>query len=163
MSGKPPEDKSVRGAAEQRSTGERRTRTLHALLQANWTPRRRGARRKSDTGFAAIDWHDSRWLAVAMLIVILSCVDAFLTVTLLANGAYEANPVMAALLDGSPHAFALAKVGLTSLGVVLLTAVVRARAFGRMPVGVVLYTALLGYATLVAYEYWLCDHHILGP
>jgi hypothetical protein len=49
------------------------------------------------------------------------------------------------------------------LGVVLLTAVVRARAFGRMPVGVVLYTALLGYATLVAYEYWLCDHHLLGP
>jgi hypothetical protein len=163
MSGKPPENKSVAGAAEQRTTGERRSRTLHALLQGNRTPRRRDTRRQSDAGFAAIDWHDSRWLAVALLIVILSCVDAFLTVTLLANGAYEANPVMAALLDGSPHAFALTKIGLTSLGVVLLTAVARARAFGRMPVGIVLYTVLLGYATLVAYEYWLCDHHILGP
>jgi len=26
-----------------------------------------------------------------------------------------------------------------------------------------LYSVLLGYATLVAYEYWLCDHHLLGP
>ena len=163
MLGKPPENKPVADAAEQRTTDERRNRTLHALLQGNWTPRRRGARRQSDAGFAAIDWHDARWLAVALLIVILSCVDAFLTVTLLANGAYEANPVMAALLDGSPYAFALTKIGLTSLGVVLLTAVARTRAFGRMPVGIVLYTVLLGYATLVAYEYWLCDHHLLGP
>jgi hypothetical protein len=49
------------------------------------------------------------------------------------------------------------------LGVVLLTVVARARAFGRVPVGVLLYTVLLVYATLVAYEYWLCDHPVLGP
>jgi len=163
MSGKSPENKSAETAAEQRRTAERRTRTWQALLQGNLTPRRRDMRRKSDAGFAAIDWHDSRWLAVALLIVILSCVDAFLTLTLLANGAYEANPVMAAFLDGSPQVFALAKIGLTSSGVLLLTAVARTRAFGRVPVGVVLYTVLLGYATLVAYEYWLCDHHVLGP
>jgi len=30
-------------------------------------------------------------------------------------------------------------------------------------VGFVLYSMLIGYATLVAYEYWLCDHHLLGP
>jgi len=163
MSGESPESEPLRAAAEQRSTGERRIRTLQALLQGNRTPRRRGVRRKADTGFAAIDWHDSRWFAVALLIVILSCADAFLTLRLLADGAYEANPFMAALLDGSPHSFALAKIGLTSIGVILLAAVARARAFGRIPVGVVLYTVLLGYATLVAYEYWLCDHHLLGP
>jgi len=166
MSGEPPEHNFPPNDAERRSSGERRTRTLQALLQGNLTPRRRDVRRKSYAGFAAIDWHDARWLTVALLIVILSCVDAFLTLTLLANGAngaYEANPVMAALLDGSPHAFAFAKIGLTSLGVVLLTVVARARAFGRVPVGVLLYTVLLGYATLVAYEYWLCDHPVLGP
>lgn len=163
MSGESPENKLVRAAVEQRGTGERRIRTLRALLQGNWTPRRRGMRRNLDAGFAAIDWHDSRWFAVALLIVILSCADAFLTLRLLEDGAYEANPVMAALLDGSPHGFALAKIGLTSIGVILLTMVARARAFGRIPVGVVLYTVLLGYATLVAYEYWLCDHQFLGP
>jgi Domain of unknown function (DUF5658) len=163
MSADSPENKSVRAAAEQRGTGERRIRTLHALLQGNWTPRRRSMRRRVDAGFAAIDWHDSRWFAVALAIVVLSCADAFLTLRLLEDGAYEANPVMASLLAGSPHGFALVKIGLTSVGVILLTAVARTRAFGRIPVGVVLYTVLLGYATLVAYEYWLCDHHFLGP
>jgi hypothetical protein len=163
MAGELPEKQSTQATAEQRGIGERRSRTLRALLQGNWTPRRRAMRRKLDAGFAAIDWHDSRWFAVALLIVILSCADAFLTLRLLEDGAYEANPFMAALLEGSPHGFALAKIGLTSLGVVLLTMVARTRAFGRIPVGVVLYTVLLGYVTLVAYEYWLCDHQLLGP
>jgi hypothetical protein len=150
-------------AAERRARAERRQRTLRALLHGNLQPRRRDARRGTDAGFAAVDWHQSRWLAVAVLIVVLSCADAFFTLTLLADGADEANPVMATLLDGSPHWFALAKIGLTSMGVILLTVVARTRAFGRIPVGVVLYFVLGIYATLVAYEYWLCDHHLLGP
>jgi len=149
--------------AERRASVERRTRTLRALFQGSLKPRRLDARRDTDAGFAAVDWHQSRWLAVALLIVVLSCADAFFTLTLLADGAYEANPVMATLLDGSAHWFALAKIGLTPLGVILLTVVARTRAFGRIPVGAVLYTVLVGYATLVAYEYWLCDHHLLGP
>ena len=150
-------------AAERRARVERRKRILRSLLRGSLQPRRRDARRGTDAGFAAVDWHQSRWLAVALLIVILSCADAFFTLALLADGAYEANPVMATLLDGSPHWFALAKIGLTSMGVIVLTVVARRRAFGRVPVGVVLYTVLVVYATLVAYEYWLCDHYLLGP
>ena len=149
--------------AERRASVERRTRTLRALFQGSLKPRRLDARRDTDAGFAAVDWHQSRWLAVALLIVIFSCADAFFTLTLLDDGAYEANPFMARLLDGAPHWFALAKIGLTSVGVILLTVVARTRAFGRVPVGFVLYAVLLGYATLVAYEYWLCDYHLLGP
>jgi hypothetical protein len=156
------EDPSTPPGIERR-TGERRTRTLRALLRGSLAPRRRGLRRARDAGFAAIDWHESRWLAVALSIVVLSCADAFFTLRLIADGADEVNPVMASLLAGAPLWFGLAKIGLTSLGVILLTVVARARAFGRIPVGVVLYTGLAGYATLVAYEYWLCDHYLLGP
>jgi hypothetical protein len=148
---------------ERRGTPERRTRTLRALVHGSLNPRRHSLRRATDAGFAAVDWHQSRWLAVALLIVVLSCADAFYTLTLLADGADEVNPVMATLLAGAPLWFGLAKIGLTSLGVILLTVFARTRAFGRIPVGVVLYTVLFGYATLVAYEYWLCDHHLLGP
>jgi hypothetical protein len=70
---------------------------------------------------------------------------------------------MATFLDGSLWGFALVKIGLTSLGVVLLTALARARAFGRFSVGMALYTVLLVYAVLVAYEYWLCEHCAIGP
>jgi hypothetical protein len=157
------EIRSAQSAAERRAAVERRTRTLRALLYGSFRPRRRDSRRDKDVGFAAVDWHQSRWLAVALLIVIFSCADAFFTLTLLDDGAYEANPFMATLLDGAPHWFALAKIGLTSVGVILLTVVARTRAFGRVPVGFVLYAVLLGYATLVAYEYWLCDHPALGP
>jgi hypothetical protein len=145
------------------SSADRRTRTVRALLYGSIKPGRYDARRGTDAGFAAVDWHQSRWLAVALLIVVLSCADAFFTLILLADGAYEANPVMATLLEGAPHLFALAKITLTSLGVILLTVLARTRAFGRIPVSVVLYSVLLGYATLVAYEYWLCDHYLLGP
>ncbi|HSY08885.1 MAG TPA: DUF5658 family protein [Steroidobacteraceae bacterium] len=157
------ESAAARAIAERRAAAERRTRTLHALLHGSLKPRRRQSRREQDMSFAAVDWHQSRWFAVALLIVILSCADAFFTLRLLADGAYEANPFMAALLNGPPHGFAFAKVGLTSIGVILLTVVARTRAFRLIPVGVVLYAVLLGYMTLVAYEYWLCDHHLLGP
>ena len=148
---------------ERRSCQDRRSGTLRALLYGSLKPRRRDPRRLADDRYATVDWHESRWLAVAMLILILSCADALFTLTLLANGAYEANPVMASLLEGSGRWFAFAKIGLTSGGVILLTVFARARAFGRIPVGSVLYAVLFGYATLVAYEYWLCDHHLFGP
>jgi hypothetical protein len=150
-------------AADRRASADRRSRTLRALCYGSIKPRRYDARRGNDAGFAAVDWHEARWLAVALLIVVLSCADAFFTLILLADGAYEANPVMATLLSMAPHWFVLAKISLTSLGVILLTVLARTRAFGRIPVGVVLYSVLFGYATLVAYEYWLCDHHLLGP
>jgi len=153
----------ARPTDERRACPDRRSRTWRALLYGSFTPRRRDARRNPDGRFVTVDWHQSRWLAVAMLILLLSCADAFFTLTLLANGAYEANPVMASLLDGSGRWFAFAKIGLTSGGVLLLTVFARARAFGRIPVGGVLYAVLFGYATLVAYEYWLCDHHLFGP
>ena len=40
-----------------------------------------------------------------MLIVLLSCVDAALTLTLLEHGAYEVNPFMAPIVGGSALLF----------------------------------------------------------
>ena len=90
-----------------------------------------------------------------MLIVLFSCVDAFLTLTLIDHGAYEVNPFMAPLVDGSGLAFALVKIGLTAGGVVLLTMLARMKAFGRVPVSLLLYTVLLGYGVLLIYEFRL--------
>ena len=87
-----------------------------------------------------------------MLIVLFSSIDAALTLTLVSRGAYEVNPVMASLVGGSPLAFTLIKIGLTASGVVLLTMLVRMRAFGRIPVSLMLYVVLAGYGTLIVYE-----------
>ncbi len=53
---------------------------------------------------------------------------------------------------GSAVLFAAVKVGLTGMGVVLLTLFSRFKAFGRLPVAILLYAVLIGYGVLIAYE-----------
>ncbi len=106
---------------------------------------------------SSLDWHDSQWLAVAILILLLSVTDAFMTLTLINLGAVELNPFMAPLVTGSGRSFALWKLGLTSGGVVILILLARARVFRRLPVAVILYLVLIGYAVLVCYEVWLLE------
>jgi hypothetical protein len=100
------------------------------------------------------DWFHPQWLGVGILILILCSADAVLTLTLLAHGAYELNPFMAPLLEGTGWGFAFVKIGFTALGVVLLTVLARLRIFGRS-VGYALYLILIAYAVLVSYELFL--------
>jgi hypothetical protein len=134
---------------------DRRKEVFRALVHGSFHPRRRGPRRTDEYTVSAVDWHDPRWFAIALLIVVFSCADAFLTLMLVEHGAYEANPLMAPLVGGSAARFALVKIGLTAGGVVLLTQVARMRAFGRIPVGVLLYAVLAVYGALLTYEYRL--------
>jgi hypothetical protein len=142
---------------DRRSTPDRRKRTLYSLIYGSFNPRRREARRTDARSLRDLDWHQPQWLAVAMLITVLSCVDAALTLTLIEHGAYEVNPFMAAVVGGSPLVFTLVKVGLTAGGVVLLTLAARMRAFGKIPVSFLLYGVLLGYGVLVVYELRLLE------
>ena len=155
MSEKPP-------AAAPRSKADRRRQPLRALWIGSLRPRRMGPRRASDRSVAGVDWHHPQWLAVAIVILLLSVTDAFLTLAVIDLGAEEANPFMAPLVIGSGRSFALWKFGMTALGVVMLTQLARLRAFGRVPVSLLLYTALLAYVALVSYELWLLDHLTYG-
>jgi hypothetical protein len=146
-----PEDEAL----DRRRGPDRRRQGIRALWYGSFNPRRRGSRRNGERRISSVDWHDPQWLAVAMLIVLFSCVDAFLTLTLIDHGAYEVNPFMAPLVGGSALAFAMVKIGLTAGGVVLLTILVRMKAFGRIPVSLLLYTVLLGYGVLLVYEFRL--------
>ena len=145
-------------APERRGKGlDRRQRTLQGLFAGSHQSRRQGPRRRDDRALAAVDRHHPQWLAIALVILLLSCADAFLTLTLLQHGATEVNPVMAPLVTGSGHSFAFWKLLLTASGVIVLTILVRIRAFGTFPAGFILYTAAAAYASLVGYELWLLD------
>ena len=147
-----------RAGLPERRALERRSEVLRALLYGSFRPRRRGPRRADERALSALDWHHPQWLAVSMLIVIGSSVDALLTLILVERGvAAEANPIMAPLVGRSPLAFALVKVALTAGGVVFLTQLARIRAFGRIPVGVFLYLVLAIYGVLITYELSLLD------
>ena len=148
----PETDARTDAAVERREAPDRRRRLIHALFVGGLTPRRRSHRRSVEP-HPVLDLHEARWLGVAMLIMLLSAADAMLTLELLHLGAVEINPIMAMALDGP--GFAYVKVALTGVGVTILTVMARIHAFGRVPVGLVLYVVLGLYVGLIAYEYWL--------
>jgi len=139
---------------ERRGGEDRRRTTLRTFVQSGITPRRRGGRRAGEHHLP-IDWHEPYLLFVALTILLLNVLDAFFTLTLLTAGAKEANPLIAFVLDQHPKLFALTKMGLTGVGVLVLVAVARARLFNVMRVGNLLHAVLVGYVTLIAYEWWL--------
>lgn len=142
---------SIEGG-ERRRGPDRRTRIARALVYGSFNPRRRGPRRDGEHGLGAIDWHHPWWLVIATLIIALCAGDAILTVVLINQGAYELNPLLAPLVRGSGALFVGVKIGLTGAGVAVLTLLSRVKAFGRMPVALLLYAVLVGYGALIAYE-----------
>ena len=139
---------------ERRASHDRRRSVLHALWHGNFARRRHAPRRHTERHFAVTDWFHAQWLLVGISILLLCAADALLTLTLISHGAVEINTLMAPLVKGSGHSFGYWKIGLTAIGVLVLTLLARVRYWGKA-VGTVLYVVLGGYAVLVAYEVFL--------
>jgi hypothetical protein len=138
---------------ERRARVDRRHRVWWSVWYGSFNPRRRTPpRRLDDSGFHSLDWHSAHLLAVAIGILLLSVSDAFLTMMLLQGGADEVNPVMAALIYRSVAMFAALKMGMTSLGVVLMVFLARYRFMRLLRVEWVLYGVLIAYVALIGYE-----------
>jgi hypothetical protein len=141
-------------APERRDRHDRRRTTWRTFVQGGLTPRRRGARR-ADEHTGLVDWHEPHLLFLALTILLLNVADAFLTVTLIMQGATEANPVMAYVLTDFPQYFAVVKMVLTGGGVVVLVALARARVFRVVRVSTLMHFFVVAYAALITYEWSL--------
>ncbi|HEU5135091.1 MAG TPA: DUF5658 family protein [Steroidobacteraceae bacterium] len=139
---------------ERRASNDRRRSVLRALWHGNFARRRHAPRRTNERHFAVTDWFHHQWLVVVIGILLLCVADALLTLTLIARGAVEINPFMDPLVRGTGHSFGYWKIGLTAMGVVVLTLLARVRYWGRA-VGTILYVVLGAYVVLVAYEVFL--------
>lgn len=137
---------------ERRAGIDRRKRTVGAYVYGGLHPRRVGGRRAEDQLYPIIDWHSPRVLALALAIIALSVADGVLTVILIHHGATEANPFMALFVPHDLPLFAAVKLGLTSIGVLVLVACSRMRLMRVFPGEAVLYPILLAYIALVVYE-----------
>ncbi|TCK19272.1 hypothetical protein DFR30_2582 [Thiogranum longum] len=80
--------------------------------------RRRHARREGHNYY--LDWYDPRLVMTGLGIVLLSCLDALLTLTLLNRGAYEANQFMAQLMEIGIGTFVATKIAITCIGILFL-------------------------------------------
>jgi sensor histidine kinase YesM len=126
------------------------------MLYGSFNPRRRQPpRREDDPRFHSLDWHASHLLAVAIGILLLSVADAFMTVTLLAGGAVEVNPIMALIVYRSAAVFAAVKMTMTGVGVMLMVLLARYRLLRVVRVDVMMYGILFGYFALLSYEFRL--------
>ena len=141
-------------SVERRRGGERRRLTLGSFLRGGITPRRRNGRRAGEQ-YLPVDWHEPYLLFLSVTILLLSVADAFLTITLIMGGATEANPLLAFVLRDHPELFAIVKMSLTGIGVLVLVAVARSRLFAVLSVGSVLHGIFVAYVALIAYEWWL--------
>jgi hypothetical protein len=139
---------------ERRATDDRRRSVLHALWHGNFARRRHAPRRRTERHVVITDWFQAQWLAVGVGILALCAADALLTLTLISHGAVEINPLMDLLVTGSGHSFGYWKLGLTSMGVLMLTLLARVRFWGKT-VGTILYVILGVYVVLVGYELFL--------
>jgi hypothetical protein len=140
-------------SSERRARPDRRQRIWWAFLYGSVRPRRRYVGRRTDDGrFQPTDWHGAHLWAVSVGILILSVVDAFLTVTLMSGGAIEVNPIMAAVMGHDIGAFAILKIAMTGVCVMLMVFLARYRFMRVVRVEVLLYGVLLTYLFLVGHE-----------
>lgn len=89
---------------------------------------------------------------LSVLLVVLSCVDAFMTLRVLQLGAIEINPLMDGLIKDNIQTFVGLKVALTTLSVLLFVRYSNFRLVGGIKVINIMRVACLGYGALVIYE-----------
>jgi hypothetical protein len=137
------------------------SRVIHDRREFSWRTvcfgflrsRRHAARRDSDAEPVFVDRHHPWLFFLATGIMVMSSLDAFFTLQLLDRGAYEANPVMAAVMDRGTGAFAATKLLLTGFGVLALVFLARTRFFDRLRTGIFLTGFFSFYAVLICYEF----------
>lgn len=138
---------------DQRLVADRRQFGWRTVFFGFTRSRRHNVRRELDTEVVFIDWHHPWLFFLAVGTMIFSCLDAFMTLQLLDRGMYEANPVMAAILSQGTTAFAVSKMAMTGIGILMLVFMAKARFMNRVRTGLFLTAFFTFYACLICYEF----------
>lgn len=115
--------------------------------------RRHSTRRDGESDPVFTDWHHPWLFFLATGIMIMSGMDAFMTLQLIERGAYEANPVMAAVMEQGTASFAMSKMALTGFGILALVFLAKSMFFNRLRTGLILTCFFSCYAVLICYEF----------
>ncbi len=114
------ENSESRPGSELRAGGDRRRKVLPPLRYLITGGRRRAVRRLEDGHrIVLLDRYSPKLFAAIIGILILSLLDAVLTLYLVEHGSSELNPVMDYFLRKGPLIFTVAKYILTSIAVLI--------------------------------------------
>lgn len=139
--------------AENRTAIDRRAFGWRTVLFGFVRSRRHTFRRDDESDGLFIDWHHPWLFFLAVGTMLMSCLDAFMTLQLIDRGMVEVNPVMAAVLGQGTTYFAVSKMLLTGTGILALVFLSKARFMNRMRTGLFLTGFFSFYACLVCYEF----------
>ena len=137
---------------ERRAPADRRVTSWKTVLYGFTRSRRRQNRRSDDADIVFLDWHHPWLFFLAVGTMFLSCADAFMTLKLLSHGMYEANPIMAAIMEHGVGAFVATKMALTGGGILTLVYLAKTRFMNRLRTGLILTSFFSVYCCLVCYE-----------
>ena len=142
-----------RSIADKRTEVDRRRFSWKTVLFGYFRSRRHQARRGDDGDVLFLDWHHPWLFFLSVGTMILSCLDAFMTLQLIDLGMFEANPMMAALLGYGTGAFAASKMLMTGTSILILVYLAKTRFLNRVRAGLFLTVFFSAYACLVCYEF----------
>ncbi|MGA2400307.1 MAG: DUF5658 family protein [Syntrophobacteraceae bacterium] len=142
---------------ERRSGGERRARPTSPFTLQSLVGSRRRYRRKEDARkFYFVDLYSPFSVVLLLSTLVLSIVDAFLTLNLVGGDIYELNPVMGFFLKLGPLQFIFVKWFLSALGLITLLVLKNYYLWqGRVKVVAVLAIFPFLYLALVSYEIFM--------
>ncbi|MCP5131581.1 MAG: hypothetical protein H6985_18610 [Pseudomonadales bacterium] len=138
---------------ERRASTDRRTFSWRTVVYGFLYSKRRALRRPEDAGSLFIDWHHPWLFFLALGIMILSCVDAFMTLQLIERGMVEVNPVMAKALGGGAATFAISKILMTGISILMLVYLARTYLLRVIRTGFLLTVFFNIYCCLVCYQF----------
>ena len=145
-------DERADDRGEEQRDGERRQVSSRTLYGALFHQRRRNSRRDNDHLNNYTDWY-GHWPFAATFIVILLCfVDAFLTTVLMSHGAIELNILMDWLIQRDITAFAIVKMSVTGVALLILVMHFNFQVYRFIAVRYLIYALVPVYVLLIAHE-----------
>ncbi|MGB5440207.1 MAG: DUF5658 family protein [Gammaproteobacteria bacterium] len=131
---------------------DRRSPSLATLHGALFKYRRRGSRRDGEHINSYVDWYGHWTLLATFTVIVLCCADAFLTIILLSNGAAEMNVLMDWLIQKDIRSFAVVKMSITGLALVVLVLHLNFRVYKVIAVRYLIFALVPMYSLLIAHE-----------
>jgi len=142
-------------ASERRKAADRRHHSWRTLTYCGLQGQGRRHLARRDGHSYYLDWYKPSLVFTGLAVLLLSCLDALLTLTLLNRGAYEANLLMAHLLETSDVVFVVTKVAVTAIGIVFLLMHSHFQLLNITSGKRILQILVPAYGLLIAYELYL--------
>ncbi|MEM5785871.1 MAG: DUF5658 family protein [Syntrophobacteraceae bacterium] len=138
---------------ERRSGKDRRAGPTSPFSPKSLFGSRKSSRRKEDQKrFYLVDLYSPFFMALLLFTLLLSMLDAFLTIRLIEDNFEEANPVMAFFLERGPTAFILSKWLLTTAGMTTLLILKNYYLWGKIRTAALMVVFPLLYLMLITYQ-----------